>query len=151
MNRLAKANPLVVNIGPNVNLSPTAMRGVLTGEMPAHGTWMLQHLLQCGTTLPGPVTMLAPGEVFPKKRKGTFIRAIPNEPDDSQVPETSVEGVSTLPTPSLGHESGGQTRKQALERAHCKFLNASRPPVVDPIAKGQFDRAIKRQMLLGAQ
>ncbi len=93
MSRSSTAKPLGVNIAPNVSLSPTANRTVINGEMPAHGRWMLQHLIQYGKTLPGPVTMLAPGEPFPKKPTGTVISAIPNVPDDlSPIPSGPNKG-----------------------------------------------------------
>jgi DNA-binding CsgD family transcriptional regulator len=138
MRRLATAKPLGVNIAPNVNISPTAMRSVITREMPAHGRWMLRHLIECGTTLPGPVTMLAPGEPFPKKFKGTFISATPNEPD-----ETSEEVVSALPT-QLGCESGG--RKEDLETPRQVHLTDRQLEAARLVATGLSNKEAGNQM-----
>lgn len=54
-----------------------------------------------------------------------------------------------VPTTSPVHESG--SGNQDLERAHCKFLNVEYPPVIDRIAKEQFDRAIMGQARLTRQ
>jgi DNA-binding NarL/FixJ family response regulator len=46
------------------------------------------------------------------------------------------------------HSKPRRRSKQELEKEHCEFLKVSHPPVYDRIGEEQFDRAIKRQLLL---
>jgi DNA-binding NarL/FixJ family response regulator len=49
---------------------------------------------------------------------------------------------------SIHSKARSHMSKQDLEREHCKFLKVGYPPAFDCLGKEQFDRAIKRHMLL---
>ena len=48
----------------------------------------------------------------------------------------------------VNHSEPRRRSKQELEKEHCEFLKVSHPPAFNRMGEEQFDRAIKRQMLL---
>jgi DNA-binding NarL/FixJ family response regulator len=106
---------------------------------------MLRHLIQRGATLPGPVTMLAPGEFVPKKHTGTVISAIPNEPGDlPSVPEASRDAISGRPSPASAHES--DRRKEDLETLRQMRFTDRQLEAARLIATGLSNKEAGNQM-----
>jgi DNA-binding CsgD family transcriptional regulator len=148
---------MAIALTPKVHVTLAVVRKLIAGEMPMHGVRMLRHLIESSTTLPNRVTMLVPDEPFPKrKRKGTFVSYIPNEPDGPSLgTEQSRTNASPLAHSSSANEGPLKPSMTAKEMGtvvftHLQFMGTpwENPQPPDELFGRQFKRAISRQVHL---